>query len=777
MSTLGFLLFINIAYVVSTTACEVDPSLVQTDVRTRIRAVGDNVRLDCSNSQDGQQMVWKRNTAASGDETLFAGQQPLRRESHINLLYSSNYSLTLDPITADDEGVYNCIMCSQTVASYQLRVITALPVLRIQHGGTNVTGPVLVEKEEVVQLDCIVFGAIEEPTIVWSVRNATITEYTEATVKSSNQFGEGLFDFRKRLTYAIKEDTDLSCSSPENSPIYISVKIPSEEEEITITDFISTAQPKALPELRIQHEGANVTDEIVVAKETRVHLDCVVFRATEEPTIVWHIENTNIEEHTGQINQSPNIFVEGTLDFRKPLTYLIKDDTEFICSSIGNRRIILVTTFGATPPPILPITGKSLTYETPLIAAVCLTALIVSAVCLIVYLKRCRETRRSTTVKKKRPSNGGPAQEVVPLQGCQHDCGAVRKQSTRTLPEVPQGELSYAHKINEEDPYSEMSYNLPGGDVFSRKRVCMIHKLSDGVICDRWIGAVTTSHGEKKNAFISCLRGVIRNRHFQWEGLVKKISELPECLHIFRAQGICLDEPHLFLLQEYMNCEPLDGHISMQMRGQDARKSHTEFFARKFTDISIQLSYGMEFIMKHGLAHPGLSLKKVLINEEGVCKLFDFCLAEDAPKFMECLKLEADFKPSSHPQECVARNEHTSASDIWYTAFTVRELYSYGSQKQPVGSNLYYENSSTPFLPSGLLPRSVYERLTECLNQSYNERPMNLRELIKALKSDGYFTHVEPSKINTNKSSSYEPMNKGEEGYRKPLLMAGTTAD
>ncbi|KAJ8042570.1 Tyrosine-protein kinase CSK [Holothuria leucospilota] len=288
--------------------------------------------------------------------------------------------------------------------------------------------------------------------------------------------------------------------------------------------------------------------------------------------------------------------------------------------------------------------------------------------------------------------------------------------SRRILPDVPIEKHSYSRKINEEDIYSAVSYNLPSSKVFIRKRISLITKLSVGVICERWIGKVTTADGEKKPTLITHLKGVICFDHFSWDGLVKRFLELPENAHVFSVQGMCFDE------REYQRRELLIA-----------------------------------------LSHPGLSMKKILINEDNVCKLYDFCLAEDASKFVERLKSEADFTPSSHPQECVTRNKYTCASDVWYTAFTVREIYSYGSRQYPCVIGIKREESVMYSLQPELCSTIVYDRVTACMTSNENERPKDLKGLLMDLNAEINSESTEDTSVqieeeNTRKYSSYLPV-------------------
>ena len=52
------------------------------------------------------------------------------------------------------------------------------------------------------------------------------------------------------------------------------------------------------------------------------------------------------------MTKSPNKFVEGTFDFRKPLNSWTDDDTEFTCSLLGNTSIKTSVTISTIPADV-----------------------------------------------------------------------------------------------------------------------------------------------------------------------------------------------------------------------------------------------------------------------------------------------------------------------------------------------------------------------------------------------------------------------------------------
>ena len=49
--------------------------------------------------------------------------------------------------------------------------------------------------------------------------------------------------------------------------------------------------------------------------------------------------------------------------------------------------------------------------------------------------------------------------------------------------------------------------------------------------------------------------------------------------------------------------------------------------------------------------HPGLTTKKVLITKKGICKLYDFFLAEDASQIAKNIKLKVSSQVTSYDNQ------------------------------------------------------------------------------------------------------------------------------
>ncbi|PIK55666.1 TK/RTKC protein kinase [Apostichopus japonicus] len=83
---------------------------------------------------------------------------------------------------------------------------------------------------------------------------------------------------------------------------------------------------------------------------------------------------------------------------------------------------------------------------------------------------------------------------------------------------------------------------------------------------------------------------------------------------------------------------------------------------------------GLNLIHSYGFLHPGLSSKKILRIEKGQCKLYDFCLSEDASKITNFRKSKMPYSLNHFPPEALHRNEYSQPSDVWAAAGVIWEV-------------------------------------------------------------------------------------------------------
>ncbi|KAJ8023816.1 Macrophage-stimulating protein receptor [Holothuria leucospilota] len=100
--------------------------------------------------------------------------------------------------------------------------------------------------------------------------------------------------------------------------------------------------------------------------------------------------------------------------------------------------------------------------------------------------------------------------------------------------------------------------------------------------------------------------------------------------------------------------------------------------ASDFVQHTLGILGGMEVIHSYGFLHPWLSTNKILLTKQGCCKLYDFCLKEDAPHVFAVKKSKNESFVSLIAPESLRRNEYFQESDVWSAAVVIWEMLSCG---------------------------------------------------------------------------------------------------
>ncbi|PIK39151.1 hypothetical protein BSL78_24009, partial [Apostichopus japonicus] len=198
---------------------------------------------------------------------------------------------------------------------------------------------------------------------------------------------------------------------------------------------------------------------------------------------------------------------------------------------------------------------------------------------------------------------------------------------------------------------------------------------------------------------------------------------------------------NIYLLQEYIPVGSL--HENLVIHGNDYRGNNAEFASSELFDIGLQILKGMEFIVTYGFLHPGISTRRILFTENGCCKLYDFCLKEDARKHVICIKGKDIRSPL--PPEAEARNEYTWASDSWSVAMCVLKLMTFD-----------ISGTEEAMAPETLIqcPSYVQNCFKDCQSENPHDRPplSDLRQALLNWKEEVQLitSHVEAIGVTTS---------------------------
>ncbi|PIK34790.1 hypothetical protein BSL78_28382 [Apostichopus japonicus] len=197
-------------------------------------------------------------------------------------------------------------------------------------------------------------------------------------------------------------------------------------------------------------------------------------------------------------------------------------------------------------------------------------------------------------------------------------------------------------------------------------------------------------------------------------------------------------------------------------RYQEARQSR--IFVDKMTSIPtsirneqdelLSFAYdvvrGMDFLAERKFCHPVLTTHKVLLTEDGRCKLYDIF-----PEAMAMLKVKQELNQEYPPvawlaPEAIFMSDYTIASDVWNYAVLLWEVFSLGAipyagfRRSQMEENI--RNGNVLLQPINC-PGALYNVMLTCWNMSKDKRPLIgsvKRQLQSAFDS---FNEQYPAKI------------------------------
>ncbi|XP_071842688.1 uncharacterized protein [Apostichopus japonicus] len=208
----------------------------------------------------------------------------------------------------------------------------------------------------------------------------------------------------------------------------------------------------------------------------------------------------------------------------------------------------------------------------------------------------------------------------------------------KELPKIPVDEENSQNSLNSGG--SEPNY-YSTVDVISEKDprmlnendISIIMNIKIGKIYKRWMGSIYLANETNKCVVVTTLTETLfRKKEIHWEAYIRKCLELPASNHLAKIEAISIQSNKLFLISEHLVCESMHKVLS-----RDTKDEKDLYCCSSLTvpDVIKHISgilEGMDILNTFGFLHPGLTTKKVLLTKGGQVKLFDFCLARDAPR-------------------------------------------------------------------------------------------------------------------------------------------------
>ncbi|PIK49747.1 putative ephrin type-A receptor 5 [Apostichopus japonicus] len=245
---------------------------------------------------------------------------------------------------------------------------------------------------------------------------------------------------------------------------------------------------------------------------------------------------------------------------------------------------------------------------------------------------------------------------------------------------------------------------------------------------------------------------VFRSKDITWNVFVKRILELPDSEYLVKIEGICIDQACLYLISEHLVCDTLETLFMNQFH------SYTK---KRVLDVLLDIARGIEVIHAFGFVHPGFSTKKILVCENGKCKLYNFCLLEDSSRIVRIKKSMGSMSLNDLPPEALQRNEYSSASDIWSTAVVMWQIISPGCFPFK-DDKVRLEHSYKFALDDDEQIKLRDNILQNCFSEDPSARPtiQTIRHLAQKLISSTDVYEKKQEKVNVEINDAYVPMGK-----------------
>ncbi|XP_071814700.1 uncharacterized protein [Apostichopus japonicus] len=536
------------------------------------------------------------------------------------------------------------------------------------------------------------------------------------------------------------------------------------------------------PDLYMTFNGKRVEKEHFVKAETMLNVSCHAEGAKPEAELSLYLFNKKLAA------MRDSTFNEHSTIITYPLVKRLEPET-ITCESIqhipnvtnpeNSVTIILElseeSTRTTTPTILVPSSSSGgvfslLQWLSSTLALLCILSFFVCGYKIIIKLRSSMSANLSTNTDSnlRAPSqiqlNSLPPTDQSLLQNTLQ--GSFKGKPKSDLPSIPSDESNSLNSTgsSETNYYSAAKEGTGKDRIFSENDFCLLLSIKIGTIYNRWMGTI---HGKKCAVLTTASDGVIKKKIIHWDEFVKRALDLPKTNHLTKIAGIGVDKTGtLYLITEHVVCETLDSRLNFDPDSESTQSPMTVPDVMKHISGILE---GMEFIKSYGFLHPGFSTKKVLYTKDGICKLYDFCLAEDAPKIVSLKKsLMVSFTLNQFPPESVFRNEYSHESDVWSTAVVIWELLSDGTSPFPVDEELTPgQDVETPKLiwPPRYLQLSNLS-LFDCWHQNCSLRP-SIHQLRASFKSI-FETLIENSFYEIPLSSLYTPMGGGVVSSQKP---------
>ncbi|PIK51580.1 putative proto-oncogene tyrosine-protein kinase Src [Apostichopus japonicus] len=695
--------------IINTFLVTVSFSLVYATERNHTVLLNSSLILDCGELSTGARGTkWTYNKAV-----LFYYSAPMiiRFEETITLL--GNYSLLVFPVLTTHDGHYECFQESQLQNEHYLHVEVTPDVYATfgeqngrASGYQNIDADIIVDEFENVSATCYAIGAKPLTVLRWLIDGQLLTENEVALNTTNNKQIPATFNSKAEISLQPRQHSGNITCAAHNGSNWLNINV-------TFTYFVC-----AHPTYLLWLDGLVFTgseSEIKIQKDAFVTAKCTATDARPSGNISLYLDSNDVGTASVVIR-------------RESMTFLNPSSNKY--DTVTNM------TFTAKPPggSVTCIGSWPLSVEDSFL--------------------RARNNNRGTcyskkVTKKTLGDRRGTNSDVYVFGAFSYDKKVIFRNSVESLKLSPsQNESQVEHRLSlnieeqserqkefkevefgreKEIYYSSIREEIRKTKMYMEEDVCKIVSLQSGLLYNRWMGTIPSSMKTKCVIITTATDAALCTKQIHWESYIKRILELPASESITRVEGISISSDQLYLLHEHYVCGTLDTEMKRRIDG-NATDYNEVLQLEEITGYISNILEGLQFIHSYGFLHPGISTKNILLTKDGVCKLYDFCLAEDATAVILAKKSKDTFTTDISPPETLLRNEYTSESDVWSAAVVILTIITRGEHS--VGELI--NSSSDDELFQSVVQRvwpQEYQALrndivSECWNQNPFSRPM-----------------------------------------------------
>ncbi|XP_071842185.1 uncharacterized protein [Apostichopus japonicus] len=355
----------------------------------------------------------------------------------------------------------------------------------------------------------------------------------------------------------------------------------------------------------------------------------------------------------------------------------------------------------------------------------------ISSCLLVCACFKVRKFRLSRNRRGNQSSSSSHPMKVLDKGPLDINQSINEKVGRKELPEIPVDEdnSQNSHHSEGSEPNYYTADVITGKDprMLSEKDISIIMNIKMGKIYKRWMGSVNLAEEANKCVVITTLtEKLIRKKAIHWEAFIRKCLELPASNHLAKIEAISIQSSKLFLISEHLNCESLHSVLSRDTKDKGDYYCCSSLSVPDVIKHVAGVLEGMDILKTFGFLHPGLTTKKVLLTKEGQVKLFDFCLAGDAPKIAALKKAQiSTVTLNQFPPEMLLLSQYTESSDVWSTAVVIWEIMAAGNPPFPVDKEVRFgEEAVTPSVPWPERYLQIKDKvLFDCWNHNCSLRP------------------------------------------------------